>query len=238
MKHLDGLLRGQKTSHEQLAGGRVDLPMRIFVPVGIILGAVYGFFMGWYAGLDPAREAGTQQWIASTLKLPMLFFLTLAVTAPSLYVFSALAGSRVGLLSTLRLLTAAVVVNVTVAASLGPILGFFTLSTESYPFMVLLNIALLAISGFVALSFLMRMLRRMVIPQPPTEDESADARPPSDPARAVFGVWVILYGLVGAQMGWLLRPFIGCPDVEFTWFRGRSGNFFESLLGSLRALLD
>jgi hypothetical protein len=56
-------------------------------------------------------------------------------------------------------------------------------------------------------------------------------------ARAIFRVWLIIYGLVGAQMGWLLRPFVCKPDLEFTWFRARSGNFFEAVVQHIQALL-
>lgn len=45
-----------------------------------------------------------------------------------------------------------------------------------------------------------------------------------------FKIWVVIYGLVGAQMGWILRPFIGNPNQEFQWFRERQGNFFESVI--------
>jgi hypothetical protein len=44
---------------------------------------------------------------------------------------------------------------------------------------------------------------------------------------------LVLYGLVGAQMGWVLRPFIGDPEQAFTLFRAREANFFLDLLRSL-----
>ena len=47
--------------------------------------------------------------------------------------------------------------------------------------------------------------------------------------KVVFRCWVIVFGLVGAQMGWVLRPFIGDPNREFQWFRERESNFFESV---------
>jgi hypothetical protein len=62
--------------------------------------------------------------------------------------------------------------------------------------------------------------------------------PPRSPANAVFYIWVVIYGLVGAQMGWLLRPFIGHPALEFQWFRAREGNFFIGLYNNLRQLFD
>lgn len=272
-RQLDDLLRGKTTSPDSLAEGKMQLALRQFVPLAVLLGATYGFFMGWYAlsaymgGLktDPHRW---QQVIASMVKLPALFLLTLVVTFPSLYVFNTLVGCRLSFVSTLRLLVGAVVVNVAVAASLGPILGFFTLSTTSYPFMVLLNVFLLAIAGFVALAFLLHTLRRLahltsppspvrppVQPQAPEEREDGvvvyTATPPTEPparvlgplehlpspipdqaigqAKNIFVIWLLIYSLVGAQMGWLLRPFIGRPDIPFEWFRAREGNFFMAV---------
>ena len=54
--------------------------------------------------------------------------------------------------------------------------------------------------------------------------------------KTVFGIWIVLFGLVGAQMGWLLRPFLGDPSLPFAWFRERESNFFEALYNILRSL--
>ncbi len=56
--------------------------------------------------------------------------------------------------------------------------------------------------------------------------------------KTVFRLWVIVFGLVGAQMGWVLRPFIGNPEMRFTWFRARESNFFEAVLGIIGRLLS
>jgi hypothetical protein len=271
-KHLDELLRGQKTAPPRLAEGRFDLPLRHFIPLAILLGLVYGFFMGWYSVLthDPRQF---MQLVASTVKLPALFLLTLLVTFPSLYVLNALVGCQLRFGDTLRLLVGAIVVNVTVAASLGTILGFFTLSTTSYSFMILLNVALLAVAGFIALGFLMSTLRRFAAG--PMAGPSIPARPAPPPsgatpslleqgadhglrtaepgpledvthgtseeainrARSIFRLWVVIYALVGAQMGWLLRPFIGSPNLPFAWFRHREGNFFQSVFQQVHNLV-
>jgi len=274
-KQLDELLRGRVTSPERLAQGEIQLSFRRFVPLAIVLGASYGFFMGWYAlsvywGQPTPDPQRWWQLVASMVKLPALFLLTLLVTFPSLYVFNAMVGCRLSFTATLRLLIGAVAVNVAVAASLGPILGFFTLSTTSYPFMVVLNVALLSVAGFVALAFLLQTLRRlahpiMPPPAPPAPDspgapgESPLASFPADPgrllgpldrpptpmpeqaigqAKTIFQIWLILYSLVGAQMGWVLRPFIGNPNMPFTWFRPREGNFFQAVVHNLQHLLS
>jgi hypothetical protein len=49
---------------------------------------------------------------------------------------------------------------------------------------------------------------------------------------------MIVFALVGAQMGWVLRPFIGAPHLKFTWFRERKSNFFEAVLNALEGLFS
>lgn len=290
IKQLDELLRGERVRGELLAQGRVEVRLRTFIPLAIILGGAYGFFMGWYA-LFRGGDAASMQVVASTLKLPALFMLTLAVTFPSLYVFNAIVGCRMSFGATARVLVAAIAVNLAVAASLGPILAFFTVSTTSYSFMILLNVALLAVAGLVSVGFLLRGLRALAHAQATREvDESLARTPRQEPAsptlpafamhrvtgaqstggygapptadevremaagvaasergaaisrrRAtadmILLIWILIYAMVGLQMGWILRPFIGSPDAPFTWFRGRDGSFFASVAESLARLM-
>lgn len=55
--------------------------------------------------------------------------------------------------------------------------------------------------------------------------------------RKVFACWIVVFGLVGAQMGWVLRPFIGSPSQPFSWFRARHSNFFEAVFQTLMDVL-
>lgn len=262
---VDGLLRGKRTSDAALRDNAHAIPARIFIPACLILGATYGLFMAVYSMTTKPADVAVKQAISSMIKLPSLFLLTLCVTFPSLYVFNALVGCRLGLKPTMRLLISAIVVNLAVSASMGPIVGFFTLSTDSYAFMVVLNVVLLAVGGFIGLGFLFRTLRRLAAQAAEEEFDSEqhertahantdDAstmtpapipgatpgwRPPSErelfvqsrvgSASIIFWVWVVLYGAVGAQMGWLLRPFIGHPSAQFMIFRPRVDNFFTGL---------
>jgi hypothetical protein len=65
---------------------------------------------------------------------------------------------------------------------------------------------------------------------------------PSDSSRRetaglrIFRVWLVAYAVVGGQMGWLLRPFIGNPAAPFTWFRAREGSFFLAVLAHVIGL--
>ena len=274
LKRLDQILRGDATSAAALRDGSLQVPVRELIGTLIALAMVYGACMGSF-GLLRAESGGTAQWIATTIKVPALFFLTLLVTCPSLYVFNALVGSRLRPAMVLQLLVAALGVNIAVLASLGPIVAFFSISTTSYPFMVLLNVAVFAASGLLGLSFLLQTLQRLSdamrkdpTPNEPTDDGSespSDVNPNPDDAavdavvvaernvqstvtgpldrpegqmferhvKTVFRVWIVIYGLVGAQMGWVLRPFVGDPGLPFEWLRTRESNFFDAVWRSI-----
>jgi hypothetical protein len=262
---LDRILRGELTHPSHLDGGRLTFPLTGVSFVSVILAMVYGACMGAYSifrtfeNLD--QSTTYYQLLASTLKTPALFLLTLVITFPSLYVFNALVGSRLNFSSVLRLLIASIGVNLAVLASLGPIVAFFSLSTNSYGFMVLLNVAVFAVAGFLGLGFLIQTLNRLQYAQgAPRPADASSAFPAPAPSlggepvaesapavpkpgaidripgheiggsvRLVFVIWIVVFGLVGAQMGWILRPFIGSPSDEFTWFRQRESNFFEAV---------
>ena len=64
-----------------------------------------------------------------------------------------------------------------------------------------------------------------------------DDQPLGAKVKLVFTCWVFLFAFVGAQMAWVLRPFIGSPTMDFAWLRPRESNFFEALLHTLGGLL-
>jgi hypothetical protein len=286
LREVDELLRGDRTTPQLLAEQGLNIRARRMVFVVIAMGMIYGLCMGSFSLLKtvPPELAGSSdrymQVAASVVKTPALFFLTLLVTLPSLYVFNALVGSRLRPLGMFRLLFASLAVNTTVLASLGPIVAFFSVSTSSHAFIVLLNVAVFAVAGTLGLMFLLQTMHRMTggdprikqrmkwpVPAPmtaeastgeATEDGSEDVvltpvaatqlREPSaidmpegevfaQHTQTVFRCWVVLFALVGAQMGWVMRPFIGTPELPFSWFRERDSNFFAAVLGALRKVL-
>src|SRR5438128_5724196 len=256
-RDLDRILRGEATRLPELRRGTIEVPIGGLSVVLVMLAMIHGACMGSFA-LFRGGAGAHLQLMASTVKVPALFFLTLLITFPSLYVFNALVGSRLSINSVLRLLIAALGVMLAVLASLGTIVAFFSVSTSSYSFMILLNVVVFAISGFLGLLFLLQTLHRLSIaqepeaiiepaeyrpgesdvsttppPLPPAAGRSepsaidrADARMPASHVRVVFRIWMIVFSLVGAQMGWVLRPFIGDPSLPFALFRHRRSTSF------------
>jgi hypothetical protein len=67
--------------------------------------------------------------------------------------------------------------------------------------------------------------------------ESAAAVPAERPTSMILVyVWIVLFGLVGTQLAWTLRPFFGDPDAPFALFREISGTFYSDILQTIGAL--
>lgn len=280
MFELDRILRGEATRPSDIEDSDIKFPVVGVSLIVILMAVVYGFCMGVFAlvrGIESSAYSGALlQTFASMSKVPLLFILTLVVTFPSLYVFNALVGSKLKVFPVLKLLVAALAVNMAVLASMGPILAFFSVSTPNYHFIVLLNVVVFGVAGGLGLTFLVQTLNRLSLSQrgrvTPQEIEVVEETVVVEPnpsmqvsqpqfgsqqpaqkkkiarggpldridgaviglnVRKVFSVWMIVFGLVGAQMGWVLRPFIGTPGKPFQWFRERHSNFFEAVLNTL-----
>ena len=237
----------------------------VLVVLGALYGTMMGSF-AVVGGIESNQFAKAMCQVGANLfKVPLLFVLAIMITFPSLYVFSALIGFPFKIRSVLRLLIASLAITICVLASLGPIVAFFSVSSPNYHFIVLLNVALFAVAGALGLRFLIQTLRKMnpvVVPAELVQHASSETTPPevtvSNPASSerpsfqpssvpsvsgggpigvVFWCWMIAFGLVGSQLGWIMRPFVGSPKLPFQLFRAREGSFFEAVWNCLYQLL-
>ena len=58
-------------------------------------------------------------------------------------------------------------------------------------------------------------------------------------ARKILFAWLAGNLLLGSQLSWILRPFIGLPDLPLEFLRPHplQGNFYETVFQSARHLL-
>jgi hypothetical protein len=190
--------------------------LRFLTVVIALLYALYGAGMGLFRGAFPA--------VVSAAKLPMLNLLTLAVALPAFYVLNCLAGPRLGLRGVSRLLLLAVSANAAALASYAPVAWFFALTTgrAEYRFIVLMHVVVFAVSGILSILVIGVIFR-------------ATARRLGMHFRPAFLFgWAALYGIVGSQMSWVLRPWIGSYAGPYTVLRPIEGSFFESVFHLIR----
>ena len=46
-------------------------------------------------------------------------------------------------------------------------------------------------------------------------------------------IWIRLFGFVGTQLAWTLRPFFGSPDEQFEVFRNIEGTFYADIFRTI-----
>lgn len=192
------------------------------VAVMVLCSAAYGAALGaWRAPLQGAYSA---------VKLPLLLLLTsgfvmLANWITSRMLQSQLSFSQVGVMSFLALALASLVL-----CSLAPIGFLFSLSMPgpaadharpTHNVLLLLHVAVIGTAGLVGTRSLSQVLHRV---------------PAAGPrARAIYGCWLASYVLVGCQLSWMLRPFIGSMyyPPQFVRRNALDGNFYEFLLADV-----
>ncbi|MEA5469732.1 hypothetical protein [Spirulina sp. 06S082] len=177
------------------------------------------FFFAIYGGIMGSFSGGLQA-IASAIKLPALYLLTLLICLPALFFFNVVSGSKRTFLHYFCLLLASMSAISVMLFGFAPIVLFFRLSINDYLFFTLLNIVVLAASSFIGVQFFYRSMHFINDLQGKQKIRSISA---------VKG-WLVLYGFVGSQLGWTLRPFFGVPGAEFEFFRPVESNFYAALL--------
>ncbi len=195
----------------------IKLPekMRAMLVSSFIFLALYGAVLGSTHSLWQA--------LSSAGKLPVLFLATLIVCSPTLYFFNVLFGSSQSLTQNVALILTAITVTAVLLLSFAPITLFFLLTTSGYQFFKLLNVGIFALSGWMGVLFLSQGMRIV----------SAAGKEGASSRANVVRLWILLYGFVGSQMAWILRPFIGAPSMKFELFRQLGGNFYSNVLLSL-----
>jgi hypothetical protein len=75
-------------------------------------------------------------------------------------------------------------------------------------------------------------------PQPFPHAQPRPVRPsePTPPSMTLLYIWILLFGFVGTQLAWTLRPFFGSPGKPFSLYREIDGNFYAEIFRTLSHL--
>ena len=217
---LISLLRDRQTFLAEIRQG-ASIPRKIFS-----LLICSSIFLAIYGGIIGISHSWMQA-LASAVKLPALYLITLLICLPTLYFANIIFGSKRTFGQHLALVLTAVALTSALLFSFAPISLFFLISTNNYQFLILLNVIIFSLTGFIGVSSLYKGAS-LVLEQ---DTEGSETR------QKILKFWLFLYAFVGMQLGWTLRPFFGTPDSPFALFREREGNFYVSIIQSLVYLL-
>jgi len=212
-----------KTLREHDIGWAKVASMVVFV---IIACTVYGVVMAGWRSPKLALFAAT--------KFPLLFIGSTATVAIFNWMVATIVGSGLSFRETVALTFASMTVACWILLALAPVALFLSLTGVpkvgeaptaevqfAYQLMLMTHVTVLAIAGVVGNASLFNGLRAVVRP--------------ACPMMALFAAWIALFAIVGCQMSWILRPFVGNPFTEVAFFRADAfkGNFFEMVFGNL-----
>ena len=194
---------------------------RHLVRLVLVMGAgaaLYGTVLGaWHGG----RQA-----LYAAVKLPLVLVLTSALTLLFNWMVGTALGLRLGFAHTAVLTFLALATAGLPLASLAPIAWFFTVSLPppstdarlAHNLLYLLHTAQVGGCGLAGAAALWQLLRRL--------------RPDARRLRAIFAAWLLTFALVGGEVAWALRPFVGSVYEPTTFLRRDAfdGNVYEFVL--------
>jgi len=167
------------------------------------------------------------------VKIPLLLLLTLIVCALALYILNLAFGMKLHFAPSMTLMLFALAGTGVMLVVFAPIALLFTVVTTSYHFMKIMHVIVFGISGLFGARILYEGLINI---QAPEGDEPQAGAAPGH-ANLVLFSWLLLYCLVGAQLAWTLKPFLGTPYLPATPpFRLDKGNIFVSTIESFRGI--
>ena len=175
-----------------------------------LYGAIIGSIHGWL------------QMLSSAFKLPALYLITLLICLPTLYFLDIIFGSKKTFGQYVTLLLASMSLISIMLFGLAPVSLFFRLSIDGYSFFKLLNIIIFIVTGVIGIRFFYQAMLSIIPDE--TVSESLKSR------KRLIQCWLLLYGFVGSQLGWTLRPFFGTPNQPFALYREIESNFYIQVL--------
>lgn len=203
--------QAQSSSRSIRRSSTAIVPLRKVIAIVFICGSIYGAAMGSYALAMGERTLVAQlpQLIYSGIKVPLLLCFTVAISLPSFFVINTLMGLRSDFGEALRAIVSAQAGLTLILVSLFPITLFvyscLPAGGSSYPLAVLFNAAMFAVASISAQVLLAAYYGELV---------NRNAR-----HRWMIRMWIVVYAFVGIQAGYVLRPFIGSPNVAPSFLR-------------------
>lgn len=225
---VPGLLQGSVTEGREA----IEQPdsRRWLLYLAIIFGGAGLFGAALGSWRDPAQALYT------AIKLPLI----LLVISLGNGLLNAMLAPLLGINLSLRQSLLAVLMSFTIASAIlgafSPLLYFLIWNTpplttgastnaSAHSFVLLCETAMIAFAGIAANVRLLQLLRAL--------SGSASA------AQKVLFAWLAGNLLLGSQLAWIMRPFVGSPGLPVQFLRAHpfEGSFYEAIFRAFRHLI-
>jgi hypothetical protein len=187
----------------------------------VVFGCAYGALMGTFGGVT-----GERLWMVlfAALKVPLLLVITFLVCIPSYFVLNTLFGVRDDFAEAFNGLVATQAALTILLLSLAPYTLLWYASVADYNAALFFNAFIFGSASMAAQWVLQRYYRPLI------------ARNPRH--RTLMRIWIVLFAFVGIQTAWVLRPFVGAPDLPPQFFRAEAwGNAYVALANKVQEML-
>jgi hypothetical protein len=220
------LLRGESQAIAEWSG-RWEL-RRFALHIGvIIMGAgLYGAAMGWWRA--------PQQGLYVAIKFPLIILLTTFGNALINGMLAPLLGLNIPFRQSFSVIVMSHAITAAILGAFSPLILFLIwnappMSTgaagaPAYSTILLLQVAVIALAGATGNLRLLQLLTTI------------GGRPAV--ARRVMIAWLGGNLFLGSQLSWIMRPFIGSPDLPVQFLRQNAmhGNFYEAVFHALQKI--
>ena len=181
----------------------------------VLCGAIYGAILGfWRAPLMAGYAA---------VKLPLLLVITSSLTMLFNWIVASALGVRLSFTQVSVLTYAAMAIAAVLLASVSPVAWLFTVGAPppsadartTHNILYLVHTGLVGGCSLVGTRALWRLLCRLA--------------PDRNKARQVYVAWLLVFCLVGGEVAWILRPFVGSIYYPVAFLRSEAleGNVYE-----------
>jgi hypothetical protein len=196
---------------------KADLPamiVRALLLVSLICFAIFGVMIG--------SSHSLAQGAVSFVKLPLLFYVTGFICFPTLYIFLALLGVQTSFKGVAQFSLLALSIMSLILIAFAPVSLFFLVVKTDYQMFKLLNVGMMAIAG----SSGVYLFSKYILANVP-EDFSINQKAK---AHLFIKLWLVMFALIGANLGFATSPIFGDPTQPFMLFTSANQNFFSHLI--------
>lgn len=210
---LRGVLIGRETPSFVAAVYAKENQKRIATALAIaimLLGGVFGAAVGSFMGNIHV--------VSVLIKFPILVLGTYLISSMVWYLFSARMTGSVTIMESILTVLLFLARFSLILVSTIPIVLFFIYTGIGHDGLLLLLLFLLTLSLLIASGYLFRIYTLLH---------------QKKPSVLLITVWVMLYALIGLQLSWMLRPWVGLVgeyEQYIPFMRLYSGNVFEEIV--------